>query len=117
MRSIADNQRFFHAPERVTIMTESDSRKSRKSNFLGIWLFLLSIFVLELIVYAWCRNQYIQTGYRITSEIEVNRSLMAQQSALMIELTRLKSPERISTIARNQLKLDTPFYDQIIKMP
>lgn len=117
MRSIAENPRLFHVPERVTKMTGSDSRKSQKSNFLGIWIFLLAIFVFELIGYTWCRNQCIQAGYQITREIELNRSLIAQQSSLMIELTRLKSPERISTIARNQLKLDTPYYDQIIKMP
>lgn len=98
-------------------MERSDSRKNQKSNFLRILIFLLSIFVLELIVYAWCSNQCIQTGYQITSEIEIKRSLIAQQSSLLVELTRLKSPERISTIARNQLKLDTPYYDQIIKMP
>ncbi len=84
---------------------------------VGVWLTIMILFITELFFYTWCRVQYIQMGYDISEEADEQRSLLALQQNLRIELARLKSPKRIEKIARQRLGLITPSEEQIIVVP
>ena len=98
-------------------MMIQDSPKKQKSNLLGIWIVLLFLFTAEFLFYAWCRVQCTRLGYEMTKDVEANRKQMVLQNSLVLELSRLKSPERISAIARQQMKLEPPSHEQMVVLP
>lgn len=77
----------------------------------------MSIFIGELFLYTWCRVQFVRTGYEITKASHDRQQLLKIQQNLVIELARLKSPERIESIARQHLGLITPAPEQIMVIP
>jgi len=116
VRIISENMRFFQKSDEAE-MTTRDSPKKQKSNLLRIWIFLLVLFISEFLFYAWCRVQCTRLGYEMTKDVEANRKQMLIQNSLVVELARLKSPERISAIARQQLKLEPPSHEQMVVLP
>jgi cell division protein FtsL len=95
--------------------------KTRKKNGdvtkTGIWIIFMAVFIAELFLYTWCRVNYIDVGYEISKETKKQNELIALQNNLKIELASLKSPERISKIAKDQLGLNTPTKSQTIVLP
>jgi cell division protein FtsL len=83
----------------------------------GLWFFIMTVFILELYFYTWCRVQNIRFGYEISSEMNHQKKLMAYQNNLKIEMARLKSPERITQIAKQQLGLIMPTAEKTILLP
>lgn len=82
----------------------------------GAWIFLITIFIMQLLVYTWCRVQCVRTGYEISKETDNYQKLITIQNTMKIELERLKSPERIAKIAKNKLGLVTPAPQQKINI-
>lgn len=78
---------------------------------------MLSLFIMELLFYTWFRVQCVQIGYAIGQESRKTQELGTLQNSLKIEMARLKAPDRISYIARNQLGLDMPSAQQTIVVP
>lgn len=97
------------------------ARKTRKKNGdvkkTGIWIIFMVVFIAELFVYTWCRVNCIDVGYEISRETKKQDELIALQNNLKIELASLKSPERISKIAKDQLGLKAPTKSQTIVIP
>lgn len=98
------------------------NRKKKKKKGLGknaalVWGAFLTLFILEIFFYTWCRVQCTKTGYEIDQEKNRYEKLLKEQSNLKIELTRLKSPERIAWYARTKLGLTMPRPDQTIVVP
>jgi len=97
------------------------ARKSRKKNGdvkkTGIWIIFMAVFIAELFLYTWCRVNCIDVGYEISRETKKQQELIALQNNLKIELASLKSPERISKIAKDQLGLKAPTKSQTIVIP
>ncbi|MDH4205318.1 MAG: cell division protein FtsL [Desulfobacteraceae bacterium] len=97
------------------------ARKTRKKNgdvkITGIWIILMAVFIAELFLYTWCRVNCIDVGYDISKETKKQHELIALQNNLKIELASLKSPERISKIAKDQLGLKAPTKSQTIVIP
>lgn len=79
----------------------------------GTWILLMTLFVMQLLVYTWCRVQCVRVGYEIARETDDYQKLMGIQNTLKIELERLRSPQRIAGIAQYQLGLVTPASQQI----
>ncbi len=99
-------------------MKRSRKRRGRKGRgSLGLWLLLMTILLGELLFYTWCRIQCVKVGYEIVEHQEANLRLTTRQNELNIELASLKSPERISEIAREKLGLITPTSEQVITLP
>ena len=92
-------------------------KKSKRLKFTGLWIVMLFLFLGELFFYTWCRVNNVGLGYQVARETEKKTKLMAYQENLKIELARLKSPERIARIAREQLGLSMPRAEQTIVMP
>jgi cell division protein FtsL len=59
----------------------------------------------------------VQVNYDIAEATQDQQRLIALQDNLKIELANLKSPQRIATIAREQLGLITPTSKQMIPIP
>jgi len=74
----------------------------------GLWIVLMMVFMGQLLCYAWCRIQCINIGYEIQHQMNEYDQLILLQNTLKIELERLRSPDRIARIARNQLQMVTP---------
>jgi len=83
----------------------------------GVWMTMMSIFIIELLFYTWCRVQNVQHGYDISKETQNQKQLITYQNNLKIELARLKSPDRIAQIAKQQLGLIMPTTDKTILIP
>ena len=79
-----------------------------------IWIMFITIFVAELFFNTWCRVQYVRIGYEISQEEERRNRIITLQKNLRIELVRLKSPGRVSKIAREKLGLIMPDPDKIV---
>lgn len=80
-------------------------------------IIFMTVFLTQLLFFTWCRVQTIGTGYEISKETQRRQDLINFQNNLKIELARLKSPERIAKIAKNQLGLITPTPEQMIIIP
>ncbi len=93
---------------------QKKKHKRQNPKILALWLVLMGLFIGELLFYTWCRVQSVRVGYEITEEAERHGDLIAAQNHLRIEISRLKSPERISRIARLTLGLATPAPEQVI---
>ena len=98
-------------------MTRKTKKNIRSTKMVIIWFIIMAVFIAELLVYTWSRVQCINTGYEISNENNKNRNLIKLQNNLKVELARLKSPERLAKIAKNQLGLKTPKPEQIIIIP
>jgi cell division protein FtsL len=92
-------------------------KKTHKMNAGVIWIVFLAIFIAELLLYAWCRVQYIGVGYDILNASRNHQELASLQNNLKIELASLKSPDRIASIAKKQLGLAMPKPEQMIIIP
>ncbi|MGD9210895.1 MAG: cell division protein FtsL [Desulfobacteraceae bacterium] len=81
------------------------------------WIVIMGLFLTEMLFYTWCRIQCTKTGYAIARENKKNYDFLSLQKNLEIELTQLKSPNRIAQIAKKQLGLDIPKPEQIKSLP
>jgi cell division protein FtsL len=66
------------------------------------WMVLFVLFMAELLVYSWCRIQYVQTGYELNEARQTRRDLLAFRQELKVEEARLRSPERIRRLAQER---------------
>jgi len=82
-----------------------------------MWMVMMFIFIAELLFYTWCRVQNVQHGYEISRETHNQKQLLVYQNSLKIELARLKSPDRIAKIAKQQLNLIMPTTEKTILIP
>jgi cell division protein FtsL len=97
--------------------TRKPLKNIHQPNATVMSIIFMAIFLGELLFFTWCRVQAIGTGYEISKETQRHQDLIDFQNNLKVELARLKSPERIAKIARNQLGLITPTPEQMIIIP
>ncbi|MCK4485609.1 MAG: cell division protein FtsL [Desulfobacterales bacterium] len=88
----------------------------RRHPMIAIWIAFMVVLMAELLVYTWCRVQYVQTGYEITEATQEHERLMDLDRKLQVEEARLRSPERIMRIAR-QRGLVMPGSKQVVVIP
>ncbi|MBW2108017.1 MAG: cell division protein FtsL [Deltaproteobacteria bacterium] len=92
------------------------TRNTRRRTSIVPWMVLFILFMAELLVYSWCRVQYVQTGYEVNQARKEGRRLLALQQALTVEEARLRSPQRIRRLAQNQ-GLVVPDSRQVVVLP
>ena len=66
-------------------------------------LFAFALVAGALLFYSWVRNQIVNTGYESQDLFAAEESLLRVQEGLTLEEETLMNPERIDTIARNDL--------------
>jgi cell division protein FtsL len=91
--------------------------KPPRKTMTGLWIVFMVLFFVEALFYAWCRVQCVTAGYGIDRENRRHQALLKERNTLRIELARLKSPERIETIARTRLGLVMPDVQQTVILP
>ena len=91
-------------------------RPARKTK-TGIWMMVMLLFFVQALFYAWCRVQCVNAGYGIDREQRRRQALIKERNTLNIEMARLKSPDRIETIARTRLGLVKPEAQQTVTLP
>ncbi len=79
-----------------------------------IWIFIISLFFAELLVYTCIRIESTHTVIRISQVHKEYAKALAYHKSLVVERDRLKSDERITRIARTRLNLSSPAAQQII---
>ena len=98
-------------------MAAKPNRKTRPQQSIGVWIVLLAVFIAQMLLYTWSRVQCTRLGYGISAVIENQRELQLLQNNLKIELAHLKSPDRITKIARERLGLRPPKPEQTVIIP
>lgn len=95
------------------------TKKPEEQKFKGMatWFLLMSVFIVQLLFYTWCRVQCTQVGYEISKEAAHYQRLLTFQNHLKVELATLKSPERLSSIAVSRLGLVNPSSVQAVILP
>ena len=103
----------------VDAQNSTGNRRLRppRSRMTGLWIVLMGLFFVEALFYAWCRVQCVNAGYGIDRETRQHQALLKEGNTLRIEMARLKSPERIETIARTRLGLVMPDAQQTVTLP
>ena len=98
-------------------MAREVRKNIRKPKTTMIWIIFMAMFIAELLIYTWCRVQYVGIGYEISKADHHLQEHIKLQNNLKVELASLKSPDRIAKIAKNQLGLTTPTPAQVIIIP
>ncbi len=93
------------------------SKKPVQPEVTWAGMFLLLALIGELFFFTWCRVQCRVAGYENSQEKVDYEKIIALQKKLKVELARLKSPERISKIARTELGLTMPNPKQMVTIP
>lgn len=92
-------------------------KKARNPKVLAVSLAIMALFIAELLFYTWSRVQCVRARYEISEFKAEQQRLVTLQDNLTIELARLKAPQRIAKIARQQLGLIAPTTKQLIIIP
>ena len=103
-------------------MSKKKKRKLAKEKIASKWrqrrLTTLIAFFLWLLLsgfgYVWCRVQVVELGYQLSDIHRLHTRLLNDNKKLHLELARLKAPERVQSIAIEQLGLKQPTKDQIV---
>jgi len=119
---MAGTVKHMARPRRRDVEKGAASSKNRRVRpqrkaMTGVWIALMALFFLQGLFYVWCRVQCINAGYAIEQEKSRHETLLKVRRTLNIELARLKSPERIETIARTQLGLVMPDAQRTVTLP
>jgi cell division protein FtsL len=77
----------------------------------------LAMIACALLFYSWVRSQIVNTGYESQSLSAAEKSQTSVQKWLMLEEATLTNPERIDSIARNELGMTTARPGQFILPP
>ncbi|MCU0540108.1 MAG: cell division protein FtsL [Desulfobacterales bacterium] len=90
--------------------------RRRSPRRIALWLSILLVFIAELLVTTWVRVQCNNLGYEIAALNGETQRLVELQDNLRVELARLKSPQRITRIAR-EMGLTMPAPAQVMVLP
>jgi len=80
-------------------------------------LALMTVFIGELLFWAWCGEQNRIIDSDIIKQTQIAEQLSDMQDKLKIELAVLKSPRRITKIASDRLGLIRPTPQQTMVIP
>lgn len=72
------------------------------------WILVIICLLFALFVFAWARIQCTQSRFAISAAIQKQEKLRAENQNLEIEGARLRSPDRIRTIAETRFGLRMP---------
>ncbi|MEK6532088.1 MAG: cell division protein FtsL [Deltaproteobacteria bacterium] len=89
-------------------------RNPRDLSFAFFSILLVFAFIVVASVFLWSRLGVVNIGYGISKANEERSALIEKNKRLRLELTRLKSPERIEKVAHEDLLLSPPTGEQIV---
>ncbi|MBT9137742.1 MAG: Cell division protein FtsL [Syntrophomonadaceae bacterium] len=82
-------------------------RKKRKKKSLLVWkhLTIIAVLVSMTLFYLWQRTELLRVSYLLREMMQQQAELREEESALFLESSRLRSPDRIEKIALRELEL------------
>jgi len=82
-------------------------RKKRKKKGLFVWghLAIITVLVFMTLFYLWQRTELLKVSYRLREMMQQQTELREEKSTLLLEFSRLRSPDRIEEIALQELGL------------
>jgi cell division protein FtsL len=89
---------------------EKVSTQIKYSNFIFVTLVLMAV----ALFYVWSHIHMTELEYMVAAEMSINEKLAEEQTKLKVEIATLKSPQRLETIAKEQLQMMYPTRDQVI---
>ena len=97
-------------------MPDGPPPKQASASYLMLFVLLCIAVTGGLIYHLHLRFEGVRLGYE-TSRVRAERAqLVAEQRELSLELSSLKSPERVEAEAREKLGMEMPELDQIVPM-
>jgi len=90
----------------------SEGKESRVKYSVLIPAFL--VLLLTVLIYTWSHMHITELKYRIAREIKAKEALLEENNKLKVEVSMLKSPQRIESIARGKLGMNHPDKEQVI---
>lgn len=90
----------------------SEGKESRIKYSILIPAFL--VLLLTVLIYTWSHMHITELKYKIAREIKAKESLLEENNKLKVEVSMLKSPQRIESIARGRLGMNHPDKEQVI---
>jgi len=87
-----------------------------RSGVFNLLLIVAIIWAGAGIAHLWVRHQNMRMGYAISDQEDLRESLQTRNMALRIQLTSLKSRERIEPLARQNFGMDLPKTGQVIEL-
>ena len=94
----------------------ADGRRLVKRGGAGVWLFLLAIGTAGALAHVAIRFEGLEVAYALGRERKIGADLEEQRRRLQIEIGMLKDPNRVVTIARDQLHMGPPSPEAIRRL-
>ena len=69
-----------------------------------------------ILFYVWSRVEVVRLNYAILEASKEERKFFMHHERLKVELAKLLTPSRLSSLAKNKLNLKDPSHRQIIYM-
>ncbi len=89
---------------------EKVSTQIKYSNFFVFTLVLMAV----ALIYVWSHIYMTELEYMVAAEMSIKEKLVEEQTKLKVEIATLKSPQRLESIAKEQLQMTYPTRDQVI---
>ena len=83
---------------------------------VGVWAFLLALVTVGALAHVGVRMHGIQIAYDLGRERRNNTEIEEYRRRLNIEIGMLKDPDRIISIARDQLHMGPPAPEAVIRL-
>ena len=77
---------------------------------------LIGIVLALALFNVWLSGQYYRLGYAVSASLAEQRNLKKQQDLLRTEILTLRSPARIETIAKNELRMVDPKTERMFRV-
>lgn len=86
--------------------------QTRQALYIGI--ILISMCTSWAMFHVWTRHRSTELGYALSHELSLQEQLQSDNKALKLEISTLKSTQRLETIAVNNLGMRTPQPGQVV---
>lgn len=84
------------------------NKGKRKNLFILKYLLLISLGLGIVLFYVWERVELLEAGYKIKEREEKKGNLIEKKEGLLLSAARLKSPQRLEKIGREEMGLIVP---------
>ena len=84
----------------------------KRRRLAALFLVVLAVALFNV----WLSGRYYRLGYAVSASLEEQRNLKKERDLLRTEILTLRSPSRIETIAKNDLRMVDPKTERMIRV-
>lgn len=86
----------------------------RRARVVRRGVVVAAIVILLALTFVWTRVRVIQLGYEVSQLNRVVGDLLKQKNRLEVEVAKLKSPDRLEVLAKDQFHMRLPMGEEIV---